>query len=135
MECQQVHSLKSLNQECLTPKAEGFESDHESHAYSVNHSSASEELDNLQLDLNKINSFDLIQLEEVSDTLEQECPTLEAQGFNLDAKSLFVEDRKPAAMPEAGEILEDSKSSAKSDGNVTAIADSGATEGLDNADS
>ena len=135
MECQQVHSLESLNQECLTPKVEGFESDHESHAYSVNHSSASEELDNLQLDLNKINSFDLIQLEEVSDTLEQECPTLEAQGFNLDAKSLFVEDRKPAAMPEAGEVLEDSKSSAKSDGNVTAIADSGATEGLNNADS
>ena len=53
----------------------------------------------------------------------------------MDAKSLFVEDRKPAAMPEAGEVLEESKPSAKSDGNVTAIADSGATEGLDNADS
>ena len=77
MECQQVRSLESPNQECLTPKAEGFKSDHESHAYSVNHSSASEELDNLQLDLNKINSFDLIQLEEVSETLEQKYRTLE----------------------------------------------------------
>ena len=38
-------------------------------------------------------------------------------------------------MPEDGEILEDSKPSAKSDGNVTAITNSGATEGLNNADS
>ena len=92
MECQQVHSLESLNKECLTPKVEGFESDHESHTYSVNHFSALEELDNLQLDLNKINSFDLIQLKEVSETLEQECLTLEAQGLNLDAKSISAED-------------------------------------------
>ena len=110
-------------------------SDQESQAYSLGHSSASEDLDNLQLDIGQLDNFDLMQLEEVSENLEQECLKLEAQEFNLNTKSLFVEDKKPAAMPEDGEILEDSKPSVKSDGNVRAMADSGATEGLDNAES
>ena len=51
MECQQVHSLESINEKCLTLKAEGFE---------------------------------------------------------LDNKSIFTEDTKPAAKPEPGKIIKDS---------------------------
>ena len=70
----------------------------DSHEHS--HSSSTTDLDNLQLDADKLDDFNLVELEEVSESLEQECLALEAQGLNLNSESLFAEDRKPAACPE-----------------------------------
>ena len=89
-------------------------SDHESQAFSMDQSSdASAELDNLQLDLDQIDNFDLMQLESVSETLEQECLELEAAGLSLNPTSIFAEDSKPASKPEPDEAVEDSKPAAK----------------------
>ena len=79
----------------------------DSHEHS--HSSSTTDLDNLQLDADKLDDFNLVELEEVSESLEQECLALEAQGLNLNAESLFAEDRKPAACPEPGEVTSNAK--------------------------
>ena len=71
--------------------------------------SPSSELDNLQLDTDKLDNFNLVELEEVSESLEQECLALEAQGLNLNSESLFAEDRKPAVCPEPGEFTSNVK--------------------------
>ena len=89
----------------------------DSHEHS--HSSSTTDLDNLQLDADKLDDFSLVELEEVSESLEQECLALEAQGLNLNAESLFAEDRKPAACPEPGEITSDTKQEANDAANQT----------------
>ena len=85
-------------------------------------SSASEDLDNLQLDIERLDDFDLMKLEEETESLEKECLALEAQGPKLDPMSIFAKNCKPAAKPEPGEVTEDTKPKAK-------------TEGLDSANS
>ena len=79
----------------------------DSHEHS--HSSSTTDLDNLQLDADKLDDFNLVELEEVSESLEQECLALEAQGLNLNSESLFAEDRKPAACLEPGEVTSNNK--------------------------
>ena len=109
-------------------------SDQESQGYSMSHSSgASTELDNLQLDADHLNDFDLIQLEEVSASLEQECLALEAEQRELDINSIFAEDTQPAASkPEPGEIIEEPK---QINDDAMSITDSGASQNVTMDDS
>ena len=64
------------------------------------------------------------------ESLNKKCLAPEAEGLELDTKSIFTEDTKPAAKPEPGEIVEDTKSTAETGDNAMYIADSGATEDL-----
>ena len=104
-------------------------SDQESQGYSMSNSSGdSTALDNLQLDADEIKDFDLLKLEEVSASLEQECLALEAKQRDLDFKSLFAEDTKPAATkPEPGEIVEESN---QTNNKSTSIVDTGASQDM-----
>ena len=62
------------------------------------------------------------------ESLNEKCLAPEAEGLELDTKSIFTEDTKPAAKPEPGEIVEDTKSTAETGSNTMYIADSGVSK-------
>ena len=64
------------------------------------------------------------------ESINEKCLALKAEGLELDTKSIFTEDTKPATKPEPGEIVEDTKPTAETGGNAMYIADSEATKDL-----